>query len=197
MDVKETIEFTRIVSALGKLYPRLPNYAATVAVNYFKQRFVVQRDIFEKPLQKRKNNVDPGRAILVGKGSGRFKRDIQKIRVTDTYAIVGTTKISAPYAKAHNEGFKGTVTVRQFTRRRYKHVKEKYTDKKGQSRSRTSKQVDTSTQPIIVGTFKRKMNLPKRQVMGVSPFVDRRIQAEVTRQIIYTIKTNSSYGQTN
>jgi hypothetical protein len=194
MDIKETIEFTKIMDGLSRLYPKLPNYAAITAVNFYKERFVVQRDIYDKPLKKRTSDTkkDKGRAIEVK--SGRFKRDIQKILVTDTRAIVGTTRLTAPYAKAQNEGFKGTVTVRAHGRNRYKKVKEAYTDKNGRARNRTSKQVDTDKEKIQVGTFRRNMNLPERRVMGVSPLVDRRIQKTVTSKIIENIKENSSYG---
>lgn len=199
MAAPDTIEFLRITDALGRLYPKLPNYAATVAVNFFKERFVVQRDINNRPFKKRKDDSDKGRAILVGKGTGILKRDIHKQVVTDTYAIIGTSKLTAPYAKAHNQGFKGTVTVRSFTRRRYKKVKEKYTTKKGNERTRTSKQVNTDAGVIKVGTHRRKVDLPARTFMGVSAFLDRRIQATVTKQITQTIIANSTanYGKIN
>lgn len=197
MDAKDTAEFLKIVDGLSRLYPKLPNYAAITAVNFFKERFVLGRDIYNVPFKKRKNNVDPGRATLVGKGTAILKRDVHKIFVNDVRAIVGTTKITAPYGKAHNEGFKGTVTVRAHGRHRYKKVKEKYTTKKGNERTRTSKQIDSSSGKIQVGTFRRKMNLPQRRFMGNSPFLDRRIQKEITKQMLDTIIKNSSYGQTN
>jgi hypothetical protein len=192
MDIKETIEFLKIVNALKLLYPKLPNFAAITAVNFFKERFVLGRDINNITFKSRADKRDRKRAILVGKGSGILKRDIQKLKVTADYAIVGTTRLSAPYAKAHNEGFSGIVSVKAHTRVRYKKVKEKYTTKKGNEKTRTSKQVDSDSAKIQVGTFRRKMHLPKRQFMGASAFLDRRIQKLVTEQMIKTILANSS-----
>ena len=199
MDIKETIEFTRITQGLANLYPRLMQYAATTAVNFFKERIVYGRDINNIPFKKRSDKrwgkeTRPNRAILVDKGI--LKRDIQKLDVREDYAIVGTTRISAPYAKAHNEGFKGTVTqhVKPFTRNRY--GKEKrgtgvFNVKTRKERTRTHTVVTGSVQ--VKGFTRRiKQNIPQRQFMGNSPFLDRRIQAEQTRLIIETIKKFSS-----
>lgn len=197
MNAKELIEFTKIMNGLSVLYPKLPNYAAITAVNFYKERIVYGRDINDKPFKKRadEGKKNKGRAILVK--TGKLKRDIHKISVTAERAIVGTSRLTEPYAKAHNEGFKGTVTVRAHGRNRYKKVKETYADRNGITRNRTSKQVDTAGSKIQVGTFSRKMDLPQRQYMGVSPLLDRRIQKVVTSKIIENIKQNSSYGQIN
>lgn len=192
MATNDTIEFVRITQALANLYPKLMNYAATTAVNFFKERFVVGRDINNIPFKKRSENVwgerrgrdkKGGRAILVD--TATLKRDIQKLTVSQDYAIVGTSKISSPRAKAHNEGFKGTVTqnVEAHERRRFK----RRTTKKG-----NIKKTQTGVVEVKAFTRRIKQNIPQRKFMGNSPFLDRRIQAEQTRLIIETIQKASS-----
>ncbi len=199
----ETLEFTRITNALATLYPKLMNYAATTAVNFFKERFVVGRDINNIPFKKRSENVwgekrgrdkKGGRGILVD--SATLKRDIQKLTVTNDYAIVGTSRISSPRAKAHNEGFKGTVTQQVNAHTRRKFGKEKrgtgvYGVKTRKERTKTVKIVTATTQ-VKAFTRRIKQSIPQRQFMGNSPFLDRRIQAEQTRLIIETITKASS-----
>lgn len=190
MDTNETIEFTRIVNALAQLYPKLMHIAATTAVNFFKERFVVGRDINNQPFKPRSKNVwiernrdrKGGRAILVDKAI--LKRDIHKIQVTEERAVVGTSRITSPYAKAHNEGFKGTVTqhVKPHSRRRFKSK----TTKKG-----NIKKTHTGTVKVKAFTRRIKQNIPQRQFMGNSAFLDRRMQAEITRATIETINKAS------
>lgn len=195
--MNETIEFTRITNALATMYPKLMNYAAIEAVNFFKERLVLGRDINNVPFKKRSDNIwirrgrdkKGGRAILVD--TGIMKKDIQKIYVGADHAIVGTSRISAPRAKAHNEGFKGTVTqnVKAHTRRRFG------TEKKGtgvyniKTRSEKTRKVKVvaATIPIKAFTRRIKQDIPQRQFMGNSPMLDRRIQAMVTRKTIETI----------
>lgn len=203
--MNETQEFLKITNGLAILYPKLMNYAATTAVNFYKERFVVGRDINNITFKARSKNVwltrkrdaKGGRAILVDKAA--LKRDIQKLSIKTDYAIIGTTRITSPYAKAHNEGFKGTVTqqVKPHTRRRW--GKEKrgtgvYNVKTQKEKTRTVK-VQTSTTQVRAFTRRIKQNIPQRNFMGVSAFLDRRIQAEQTRLIIENIKKHSASKQ--
>ncbi len=190
--MQETREFIIIIEKLAQLYPKLPNMAATIAVNFAKERFVMQNwvDRTRQPWVKRKESKydkRKGRAILVDKAI--LKRDIHKIEVSATRAVIGTTRLTAGYAKAHNEGFEGTVTVKQHSRRRYKKVKEKYTTKKGNARTRTSKQVDTDKATISVQTHTRKMKIPERRFLGASAVLDRRIERYITNQFIQVLKS--------
>ncbi len=193
MDTNQTIQFTKAINELGKLWPKLPNIAATVAVNFSKERFVQQNwvDRTTSPWKRNsdavKRSKNRGRAILVK--TGRLKRDVQKIYVTANTALIGTSKLTVPYAKAHNEGFKGTVQVKAFKRHRYKKVKEKYTTKKGNERSRTSKQLDDSKPLIVVRTHNRKMNIKQNKFLGPSAVLDTRIERQLTAEIIRVLKT--------
>lgn len=192
MDLKETQEFVQVMQRLSRMYDTLVPLAATEAVNFTKERFRLQKDIHDVPFIKRKKirgkQVDPGRGVLIGKGTAILKRDVQKNYIGKYTAIITTTKLTVPYAKVHNEGFKGTVTVPEHTRSRFKKVKEEYTTKKGNKRTRTSKQVDTSKDKITVRAFTKKMDLPKRQYMGPTPILYRRIETLMTAQFIKALK---------
>jgi phage gpG-like protein len=177
--------FDALEQTLGKLYPKLPRYMAIVAVNFFKSRFREGRDINNIPFKKRKLDKSK-RAILVGKGSGKLKRDIKTEKITATEAIVSTTSLTVPYAQAHNEGVNTTVSVKGHKRGRYKKVRETFTSKAGNERNRTSRQ--HTGNHTTVGTYRRKMELPQRQFMGSSVQLDKRLTKMVTQQIIKTIE---------
>ena len=53
---------------------------------------------------------------MVGKGSGRLKKSIRRIRVTQNSVTIGT---DVPYAQIHNEGgtIKKTVSVKSHRRK--------------------------------------------------------------------------------
>jgi len=53
--------------------------------------------------QARKGNKDPGRAVLIGPGTGHLWRDIAVLKATWQSIIIGNT-IRIPYADRHNEG---------------------------------------------------------------------------------------------
>jgi hypothetical protein len=192
MNAREMRDYIRIVDAMSRLYPKLPRFAAVKVLNFYKSRFVKGQDIYGRAFRKRKDagKKNRGRAILVKRGV--LKRDLQIISVTSERVIIGTTRLTRGYAKAHNEGFTGTVTVGAYRRRRFRNVKESYTDKKGKQRKRTSKQIDDSKGPIQVGTHRRKMDIAKRQFAGVSPMVEKVVVQEVQDQMISTLKKNSS-----
>lgn len=106
---------------LSRVYRDIPGRAATVAVNFSKDRFRQQNwiDTRTEPWAKRKENAtqsrrNRGRAVLVK--SGRLKRSIRKIYVGSTRAIIGS---DVPYAAVHNYGSekKGTGTFNIRTRR--------------------------------------------------------------------------------
>jgi phage gpG-like protein len=192
MDAPELKGYIDMMNSLAKVYTGLPNLAATEAVNFSKERFRDQNwddgrlSIPWKKRKEKKRDKRRGRAILIDKAV--LKRDVRKIYVGPDKAIIGTTRTTQGYAKAHNQGFKGTVTVKEHRRKKYKKVKEKYTTRDGTERSRTSKQIDSAAGDTIVKTHNRKMNLPKRQFLGQSPALDRRITRVITATFIRAIK---------
>ncbi|EKT3967140.1 phage virion morphogenesis protein [Flavobacterium psychrophilum] len=96
-----------------------------------------------------------------------------------------TIKNNMPYAKVHNEGFKGTVNIAAHTRQKHRGdvLKEKYTNKKGLLKTRTIK----LTIGEDVKAHTRKMNIPQRQFMPInqndSPVLNNAIQRQVTNDL--------------
>lgn len=172
--------FSDITMNYHRVRNQLPGVIGTVAVNFFKDSFRRQgfRDRQLKRWEKRKNDKkqDKGRAILIK--SGRYRNSIHIISATPQRIEVGT---SVPYAEAHNEGFKGTVTVRAHTRSKYKKVKEQYTTRTGKIRSRTTRQSTGNTYQVRSHT--RKMNLPQRQAIGDSEVMNLKFDQTFTRAI--------------
>jgi phage gpG-like protein len=152
------------------------------AVNFFLDNFKRQGWLGNRlePWKKRKRNKKrPGRAILVD--SGRLRRSI---RITSIHAGTVTIGTDVPYAKAHNEGFRGVVNVKAHTRGKYAKSKVgtgKLT-KKGKERMKT---VTSKTGEGTVKAHTRKVNMPRRQFMGSSPYLtkqlQRRLQAELMK----------------
>lgn len=183
-------QFIDTMNRIAKVWGTLPAKAATVAVNFSKRRFVDQNWLGEtaQPWKKRVNERtkrDASRHILVK--TAKLKRDVHKIIATSQYAIIGTSNLTGKYAKAHNEGFKGSVTVRSYKRRHYAHVKETYTSRAGNERTRTRKTV-LDKMATTVKSHIRKMNIPKRQFLGNSPALDREIETMIATEIINAIK---------
>jgi len=82
--------------------------AATTAVNHFKANFKVGGFV-DRGVDKwkpRKGNKDPGRGILIGKGSGRLKRSIKRTALASTRAVIGVSGSPIKYASVHNFGLR-------------------------------------------------------------------------------------------
>lgn len=183
----ELKEFDRTIRALEKVYKILPGKAATIAVNFFKERFIAQNwvDTNTRPWKQRKQARRRNRrqrAILTK--TGRLRRSIRKITVTEVYALIGT---DVPYAQAHNEGFSGTVTVQQHQRTKTKKEKSNYRTRSGDIRSRTRKVKDTGN-TSTVKTHTRKMRIPQRKFMGISPVLDTRIERMMNAEFNKVLK---------
>lgn len=176
-----------------KVREELPLQMATVAQNFFVGSF--QRQGWYDGLtlkrwtprkgekwRRKKKGRRGNRAILVK--TGRLRRSI-KIRSARFQKIVIATDVD--YAAAHNYGYKGTVSVRSHTRRRYGREKEEYTTKTGKQRTRTNKVVKSS---YIVRQHTRKMSLPQRQFMGDSPMLDRKLNKVIERHLEYLFDHN-------
>lgn len=176
-----------------KVREELPLQMAAVAQNFFVGSF--QRQGWYDGLtlkrwtprkgekwRRKKKGRRGNRAILVK--TGRLRRSI-KIRSARFQKIVIATDVD--YAAAHNYGYKGTVSVRSHTRRRYNREKEEYTTKTGKQRTRTNKVVKSS---YTVRQHTRKMNLPQRQFMGDSPMLDRKLNKVIERQMEYLFDQN-------
>ena len=141
---------------------RLVTRSGVIAVNFSKERFVKKDWLDGNSRQSWEKRKKADRGSLMVR-SGRLKRSIRKISEGDYFVYVGT---DVPYAKIHNEGgeINKTVTVRTHDRTR-----------KGR--------VET------VKSHRRKMKLtmPKRQFLGDSKALAKRIErfanVELTNEI--------------
>ena len=130
---------------------RLVNRSGVVAVNFSKERFVKKDWLDGNSREAWKKRKKPDRGSLMVK-SGRLKRSIRKLSEGDYFVYVGT---DVPYAQIHNEGGKinKTITVRTHSRTR-----------KGR------------TETVKSHRRKMKMTMPKRQFLGDSNALAKRIE---------------------
>jgi phage gpG-like protein len=153
-------DFVRKMDNLTRVYGQIPGRAATIAVNFSKERFRAQNwlDSRTEPWVKRKEGrrlarKNRGRAILVK--SGRLKRSIRKIYVGSNRAIIGS---DVPYAAVHNYGSEkqstGTYNIR--TRRE-----------------------NTSN----------RQGIPRRQFMGNSRALAQLIERDMSAQVLKALKS--------
>lgn len=173
-------EFTRQLDAVLTVYKKLPTEIATVAVNFSKDRFRDQAWLdrtIEKWAQLKNSRNRKGRrsqTILID--TGRLKRSIRKIKVTQNQIIIGS---SEPYASIQNDGgeIKKTVQVKSHQVNSYR--------KRGYTRTRNGRTESIKAQTVKsfrVKAHTRKMNtkIPARRFMGNSYRLSNRITTLVT-----------------
>lgn len=159
-----------------------PGLLGNHAVNFFLDRFKQQAwlgNTLQPWRARRKGAKRPGRAILID--SGRLRRSIRITQITNGIVKIGT---DVPYAKAHNNGFKGIVNVPAHTRNKY--TKERLGTgrftKTGKERTRL---VIRAAGATTVKAHTKRVNLPARKFMGNSPYLTtqlkRILQAELMK----------------
>ena len=167
-------DFIKKLNRLSKLYTKFPELAAIEAVNFSKERFVRKNWVDRTAQAWKKPNPVPdwvpkewrkkGGSLLIGKQSARLKKSIIKTKVTRNSVTIGT---DVPYAQIHNEGgiIKQNITIKAHSRKR-----------KGRSEN--------------VKEYKRKrqFKIPKRQFIGESAILLRRIERLVQREITNILK---------
>lgn len=164
----ETLEFVQLLDRVTNAVKVLPDRAATLAVNFSKDRFRAGNWVNHstEPWPKRKQgwvkDKRKGRALLVD--SARLMRSIRKVRVTSNEAEIGT---DVKYASVHNFGFRGQVNqkVRSFERRT--------------KRGKTTVKAHTR---II------NQKIPRRQFIGTSAILDGQITRMMTAEITKSFK---------
>lgn len=154
---------------LAQKLRELPHLLGEEAVNFSRQSFDVQgwQGAAMQPWKLRKavtkwgRQDDRGRAILIKSGAGR--RSIRILKVQENRVRIAAGGEAAPYMKAHNFGFRGQVAqnVNAFTR----------------------KMKNGKTQQVKAHTRTIHQNLPKRQFIGNSPYLKRRLQRLVTLEL--------------
>lgn len=163
--MSELTEYFNLLDRVDRAIDTIPRRAATVAVNFSKERFKQQNwvDTTTKPWKKRKpvrgeSKRSSQRAILVR--SGRLRRSIRTIHADRESASIGT---DVEYAQVHNEGFRGRVSQRV------------------RAHSRNGKDVKAHSRTL-------NQNIPQRRFIGNSAVQDARIQRMMTVEIIRAIK---------
>lgn len=179
--------FTKIAAQYRRWRQELPVVVSNMAQNEFIDNFTRQgyyKDngmfVHWRATKSGKQNRfgQKSRGILIGKG--RLRRAFQKRPDYNTARVVNTM----PYAKVHNEGFKGNVNVKAHTRTFYNKQKQgtgKFT-KKGKERMQTVL-VKRATSKVAAHT--RYINMPARPFMVTGkPFsiaLDRMLERDLTR----------------
>jgi phage gpG-like protein len=158
---------------------RFPSVAGNIALRFINGNFRAggyQGQSFDK---WKKSNKKRGSTLVA---SGALRADNHYT----TQPGQTTLKNNRPYAKLHNEGFTGTVTVKAHTRNKYskKKVGTGKLTKKGKERMQT---VTFKSGQSTVKAHTRKMNIPKRQFMPTnerdSVVLNKAIERQVTRDI--------------
>ncbi len=116
-----------------------------------------------QPWQARKNNTDPGRAILIK--SGALRRSVYVVAKTEDNVTIGS---DLPYAKIHNEGgdIKHYARSEVFVRNR----------KEGRF-------VKGTTPGHGFSYGENNMQMPQRRFMGDSPYLRLQIRRLITLEI--------------
>ena len=146
-----------IEAAFKRLFNNAPRAVGAMAVNLFKDNF--SKEGFQddegdvQKWQERKNDPDPGRGILMK--TGKLRDSIRVVRATSRVVTIGSR---LAYAKIHNEGYRGGVSVRGFHRTRNGH----------------REQVRPQT---------RRVKMPKRKFIGDSRLLTKRMDAWFQKEI--------------
>ncbi len=159
-----------------RLRKKLPEIAGREAVNFSKDRFRFGGwvDTGFKKWKLRGYYKGKKRALLILKG--RLRNSIHISNISERGV---TITANMPYAQAHNEGFKGSVTQKVKAHRRKYDWRNTYKAAKGKEGKRSTgvKFEKQSSGVVFVKAFTRvvKMNIPQRQYMGDSAFFMKRL----------------------
>ena len=167
-------DIEKLAIGLKGLSKRLPALAGDIALETFdgsfkRQGWIERRSLKKWMPRKNKDRSRAGkRAILIK--SGRMRRATRKkLPGKKQVAIINDT----PYARAHNEG----ATIQQeiiITKKMRKYFWAMYYE----TQDDKWKAMALMKKPI-----KRKFQLPGRQFMGVSPFLEDRIIKNIEAEI--------------
>lgn len=159
------LSFARMAWKFSDVLPKIPRTVGGLAVTFFKESWRRQGWL-DKSLQKwlprrHPSPSDAGKAILVQRG--HLRNSIRILSSDSQSVVVGST---LPYAEPHNDGGRGSVTVRQHTRR---------TPRGGLS---------------TVRQHTRAMNVPQRRFIGDSSEVNKLVDKKIEAMIDSVFKTD-------
>jgi len=164
----------------------LPMVVGNEVVNFSKESFAKQGwlDNSFVPWRKRKLNLKKNRSRAILVQSARLKRSIRVLRATGNSVVVGS---DAPYARPHNEGFNGVVSVKAYKRNKYSssRVGSGKMNKSGTERMKTVKGISGS---INVKAHSKRMRLPRRKYLGTSQYMMIRIKRTASVYLMKNIQ---------
>lgn len=187
MDVEFKGDFFKDLKKINRkqFLRQMTTEAGTIAVNFSKERFRYKNwlDKTREPWSKRKRK---DRGSLMAK-SGRLKRSIRKISQGNYYVLIGT---DVPYAQIHNEGGTINETANVKAHNRKITIRARKIDR-ATGRARKLKKV-IGSKISKIQAHKRQMNtrMPKRQFLGESVFLVKKIERHMLRSITKTINNN-------
>ncbi|TAN18815.1 MAG: hypothetical protein EPN37_04445 [Chitinophagaceae bacterium] len=136
MPIKNFFNLEKINQTIKK---DIPAIMAETSIEYFKHSFQ-SKGWDGNAWPETKKPVKKGSLMV---RSGKLVNSITAKEVTPTHVIISAGNDRIPYAKVHNEGFRGTVNIPEYIRKI-----------KGKEQ--------------VVRTHTMNMNMPKRQYMGIS-----------------------------
>jgi phage gpG-like protein len=135
-----------------------------------------------EPWKPRKNDEGKGRGVLIGKQSGRLMKSGKIFKADPESVVVGVPDNIAEYGKIHNEGGDINVPVtpqmkKFFWAQYYKQPKKKRDESKWKFMALTKKK-------------QFRVSLPRRQFLGVSPALTKRIVKFFNESFSQNLKGN-------
>ena len=162
----------------------VPAMLGNEAVNFFTDSFRRQGwlgDRFE-PWRKRKvEGKRKGRAILIDRG--RLRRATRIASNSGGVVVIGN---DTPYAAAHNNGFRGTVTATVREHKRKSMSRKLTIIRTRSSKNRTGIEFgkyQTGEHVVRQHTRTQRINLPQRRFMGNSPYLRTRLTRILAAEI--------------
>ncbi|MDX9703916.1 MAG: phage virion morphogenesis protein [Candidatus Auribacterota bacterium] len=157
-DLKFLAEDVKKHSAdVGKAISEMPRVIAGAAIkmkdaNFSAQGFVENgRAVSPWPKRKSETTRSDGKRIL--HSTGNMQDSVRK-RISGNRISIGIDLGKVPYAHAHNEGFKGSVNIKSFSR---------------QTRKGTT----------TVKAHTRKVDIPERKFLGYTVDIDKIVEKEL------------------
>jgi phage gpG-like protein len=172
-------EFIQKIEQMSSLFRKLPNEIGTIAVNFSKERFREQAwlDTSSEPWnprkRKRKGGKKRSQTLLVD--TGRLKRSLRKISVSEHSIVIGS---DVPYAEIQNDG--GTISKSVSVK---SHIRNEHIRKRG-------KRKEIVRESSVRGHI-RRMNttIPSRRFMGESKALEDKITEYMEKAFKDTLNT--------
>ena len=140
---------------IRKAMKSLPKLVAEEAAEYSRRRFA-EKNFDGKPWKPLSPHYHPTRGTLLVR-SGALLNSVRVVSTSQEKVVIGAGNSKVKYAKAHNEGFSGSVVVKSFRR----------IGKNGKIHN--------------VRSHTRKMNIPQRQFMGHCGELERLLKEEAEK----------------